>query len=517
MFSNYFFLKRLAASLDQRVKGLTLLDVFSQNKNELILGLASAHDEFWIRANLDPNISLISFPDTFSRAKKNSVDLFTSLKGHKVLGCEVFDYERSFQIKLEHQKSIIFKMHGRRANILLADQDRVIELFRKNLAADTDLTISGLHKSLDVTPENFAEKGFLPTAAIPALGKEVKAFWENHFKMESDAEKWSHFERLLQKLETSSIRLVPGDSPSISILPISDFEQETLDPIYASNWLYEKKTRTFYLDREKNQAISELNQQVKKSESYIIKTSGKLKLVKNQRSPEEVANILMANLHMVSKGLKKVTLNDFYTNELIEVRLNPLLSPQKNAENFYRKSKNRHQEIEILERNIAAKEKNIKDLSAKILQLKEVEDIREIRKSAKHTAKTNKLSNDLKSQPYHHFELDGWEILVGKNAKANDQLTLKIATKNDLWLHAKDVSGSHVVVRQKPGQNFPNHVIEHAAGIAAFNSKRKTDSLCPVIFTPKKFVRKVKGSLPGQVVVTKEEVVIVKPLDLSSF
>ena len=107
-------------------------------------------------------------------------------------------------------------------------------------------------------------------------------------------------------------------------------------------------------------------------------------------------------------------------------------------------------------------------------------------------------------------------ILVGKNAKANDELTLKVATKNDLWLHVKDVSGSHVVIKQKPGQNYPVSIIERAASIAAFNSKRKTDTLCPVIFTQKKFVRKVKESPPGQVVVEKEDVVMVQPAEISS-
>lgn len=517
MFSNHFFLKRLASSISERVCDLTLLEIFSQNKNELILGFASSGDEFWIKANLDPNISLISFPSSFSRAKKNSVDLFSSAIGNKILSCDIFTFERSFQIKLENQKSIIFKMHGRRANILLAEKDQVVKIFRKNLHADVDIKPEELNKKLDVNEQSFRESDFQPTALIPALGKEVRSFWNNHFDQKNDNEKWSLLESLLVDLETNPIKLVSGESPSISLLALLEYDEETMDPIFAANWLYEKKAKGFYVDKEKSQIVNDLKQQIKKSESYIIKTSGKLRVAKNQRSPEEVANILMANLNTISKGLKKVTLNDFYIDELIEIKLNPLLSPQKNAENLYRKSKNRHQEIEMLEKNISAKEKAIEELSAKILLLQELDNIKEIRKFSKKSTQENSSKNEAKMKPYHQFEMDGWEILVGKNAKANDELTLKVATKNDLWLHAKDVSGSHVVIRQKPGQNFPNHVIEYAAGIAAFNSKRKTDSLCPVSFTPKKFIRKVKGALPGQVVVAKEEVVIVKPIDTSGF
>ena len=80
----------------------------------------------------------------------------------------------------------------------------------------------------------------------------------------------------------------------------------------------------------------------------------------------------------------------------------------------------------------------------------------------------------------------GYVILIGRNAKNNDLLTKQYAFKEDLWLHARDVSGSHVVIKNQPGKKFPAPVIERAAELAAFYSKRKTDSLCPVIVTPKK-------------------------------
>ncbi|MEQ8810389.1 MAG: hypothetical protein RIE59_15060, partial [Imperialibacter sp.] len=77
--------------------------------------------------------------------------------------------------------------------------------------------------------------------------------------------------------------------------------------------------------------------------------------------------------------------------------------------------------------------------------------------------------------------------------------------------HAKDVPGSHVVLKWRAGQNFPKPVIEQAAALAAYYSKRKTDTLCPVIFTPKKWVRKPKGAHPGAVIVEREEVIMVEP------
>ena len=98
---------------------------------------------------------------------------------------------------------------------------------------------------------------------------------------------------------------------------------------------------------------------------------------------------------------------------------------------------------------------------------------------------------------------------MGKNAKSNDELTLKHSYKEDLWLHAKDVPGSHVLIKHQAGKTIPISVIERAAGFAAYYSKRKTDTLVPVIYTPAKHVRKKKGAAPGQVFVAQEKVMMI--------
>lgn len=510
MFHNYFFLKRLAPELEKELKGLALLECFSQNKDELILGFGGPEREFFVRANLDPNVSLLSFPDQFARAGKNSVDLFPELLDKEVTGVSVFQYERSFQIEFGDE-TLIFKMHARRANILHSRNNEIVRLFRKNMAPDFEIKPSDLNKEIKISEEHFATCGYNPIELIPALGKEVKIYLEQTgFYDKPDPERWMLFEQLIKKLHDNPIFLHEG--PSISLVRYS--EEKAQSAITATNWLYNKTVRSFYFERERNGGINKLKQQVKKSENYISKTRSKLELVENGRSPEEIANILMANLNSLQTGLTKAVLHDFYTDQPIEIKLNRELSPQKNAENLYRKAKNRYQEIDALKENVKAKENLIDKLSRQILHIQGIEDIKELRKYLKDHGLTQKEKAKTETLPYHEFEVEGWQILLGKHAKANDELTLKVANKNDLWLHAKDVAGSHVVVRQKPGQNFPAHIIEKAAALAAANSKRKTDTLCPVIYTQKKFVRKMKGALPGQVIVDKEEVVMVEPASL---
>jgi len=99
----------------------------------------------------------------------------------------------------------------------------------------------------------------------------------------------------------------------------------------------------------------------------------------------------------------------------------------------------------------------------------------------------------------------------GKSAGNNDKLTFGFAHKEDMWLHARDVSGSHVIIKHKQKGIFPKPVIEKAARIAAFFSKSKGSILTPVIYTPRKFVRKPKGAAPGAVIAEKEEMILVEP------
>ncbi len=509
MFHNYFFLKRLAHSLNKELSGLALKECFSQNKDELVLAFYENSRHFYIRANLDPIVSLLSFPETFARAGRNSVDLFQDLINKKIKAVKPFAFERSFELQFECNDSLIFKMHARRANILHHDGSVVKSIFRKNLSQDLKVTREALHQPIDISENVFASFDYDPLQYIPALGKDVKIFLERtKFNELDQRQKWVALNKLLSALESNPIWLIDSVQPRISLIDSSDIT--THDTIFASNWLYETSVKNLFFEKEKDQLIIQLKQRIKKSENYIQKNQLKLHEMEEARNPEEIANILMANLHHIQTGLKKIVLTDIYTNQPITIKLNTTLSPQKNAETYYRKAKNRHQEIRALKRNIKTKKNLIEELSKQILTLLEIQTHKELRKFKK-DLNLKQPKQKTENLPFHEFEMDGWKILVGKNSKANDELTLKIANKNDLWLHAKDVAGSHVILRQIPGQNFPKHIIEYAAGIAAANSKRKTDTLCPVIYTPKKFVRKVKGALPGQVIVEKEDIVMIEP------
>jgi predicted ribosome quality control (RQC) complex YloA/Tae2 family protein len=216
----------------------------------------------------------------------------------------------------------------------------------------------------------------------------------------------------------------------------------------------------------------------------------------------------MANLHQINRGDTKVVLDNFYRNEPITIELKKDLSPQNNAANYYQKAKNRKKELGIKQKQQEACSMRLQENIAILEKIENAQFLKDL----KPWLKEEKAGNEVPlKEKFRKFECQGFQIYVGKNAKNNDELTLKFAHKEDLWLHAKGVSGSHVIIKHKQMQSFPQPVITKAAEIAAHYSSSAGSQLVPVIFTSKKFVRKPKGANPGQVSVEKEEVILVEP------
>lgn len=510
---NYYFLKRLVPELRQQIVGATLEACFSQEKDELILGFSRSElPDFYIRATLTSSFSCLSFPEDFKRSRRNSIDLFTQLIGESVSQINLFENERAFVIKfLKHD--LVFKLHGNRSNLIAFLSDGKKELFKNKLKGDQALEIASLHRPIDrsfaIYQQNPNFKNFFPTfGAIPAAYLKSKGFEES-----STQEQWQMLQELVTQMDTNPYYLIEFQGkPTLSLLAMSNAKKLGNSAIEACNQFFRHFNINYYLTLEKKQVEQELTKRIRQTEGYIKKSESRLEKLKSDIQPDQIADILMANLHQVPVRQKRVTLFDFYHDQDLDIKLNPELNPQKNAEQYYRKSKNRKIEVEKTEANVFSKYEAQEELNRLRTELTQIEDLRTLRKWVKEN-NLSKISGGTASEsvPYKAFEIGNYQIWVGKNAKANDELSLKYAYKEDLWLHTKDVPGSHVLIKDRSGQKTPKEVIEKAAGLAAWYSKRKTDSLVPVIVTAAKFVRKRKGAPPGQVIVSKEDVVLVEP------
>ncbi|MEQ8239724.1 MAG: NFACT RNA binding domain-containing protein [Cyclobacteriaceae bacterium] len=514
MYHNYFFLKRLAPALHSRLNNLELVTCFSQSKDELVLGFASENDQCYLLANLSSQVGLIEIKNNFSRAKKNSVNLFSSFIGKKVSKVDSFNNERSFYIDFQEDLRLTFKMHGTRSNLIASKNADIIDVFRHNLAKDLSIDINNLDVSLEFNFDQFEKVEGELLQFNPTLGKEVRSMLIKEGYQSANLDlKW--------KLYNAAITMLAHNNPKIfetkeekPYLVFWDTEDkkifESSDIIETNNQFFRASTYYHHVKKLQNQLLSQIDADIKKTQNYLTKSELKFNELLSKRNHEEMANILMANLYNIPKRSKKIVLDDLYhENDKVEIKLNPDLSPQKNAENYYRKAKNQKKEFDNLSENIEARKKDLTHLLLRREQISEAEDHKSLRNLDKNIS-TRKGENEI--LPYKKITFEGFDIFVGKNAKSNDQLTLKVANKDDLWLHAKDVSGSHVIVKQQPGKNFPKDVIEYAASIAAGHSKRKNDSLCPVIYTLKKYIRKRKGDPAGAVVVEREEILMVEPL-----
>ena len=524
MHTNYYFLRQLAPALESSLTGLKLLECYSQDRDELVLVFAQAKGKtnyyrpFFIKTTLRPDFSGLLFPESVQRARTNSIDLFEELYGKAVIGVRSFLNERCLGIILEDNFTLLFKFFGNRPNLLAFEGDGVTDVFNQKLVTDHQLTLSALDRPIDQSYAAFERVGYDHRKLFPTFGKIVnEVLKERAIEQKDGKERWELIQGILGYLEQPRYYLTRFNHQLVlSLLPVGDIVREFTDPVEAANRFYVSYAGQNFFEREKSEVLRLLDKRLKRAKAQIDanmqRLIGREESVKN----EEIANILMANLHEIEeppgqRSPELVTLYDFYRDKPVTIKLKTELTPQKNAESFYRKAKNEKIEEDHLQQQIVTREQEIAQIETHLQVLATITSLKELRRYIKQNQLLVDSASDGPVQVFKEVQHEGFTILIGRNARNNDLLTQRYAYKEDLWLHARDVSGSHVVVKYKAGKPFPKSVIERAAELAAWNSKRRTDSLCPVIVTPKKFVRKPKGLAEGQVVIEKEEVVMVVP------
>jgi predicted ribosome quality control (RQC) complex YloA/Tae2 family protein len=510
MHNNYFFLKHLATELNTKLAGMQLKSCFSQEKDELMVAFGFKQADSYIKATLRPDFSCINLLENYSRARKNTVDLWPELYGGKVVKIQVFENERAFYILLDNGFQLVFKLFGNRPNLLIFYKDTLHYVFNNSLLTDRNSELSDFKRHLKISFQDYSNKNFDLQKTVPTLGKMVIEYLEKQFKNGQELDNWEIVNGFLQSTEKPEFFIGKvGGKPVLSLFEPQDYSEKHDNAISAVNAFYSFYQKEFYFYQEKERLKKVFEKEIIKTKNYISKTSGKLKELQSGLSNEKLGHLLMANLHVDHDASESIVLHDFYNDTTITVKIKKGLSLLKNAELYYRKSKNEKIEFDSLNANLESSKIKLENL---IIQLDNLENILEF-KSLKGLQKSlNKVSEIEKDEnPFRIFKIENWDVWVGKNSKNNDLLTQKYAQKDDYWLHARDTSGSHVVIKNPLKLSVPEHIAEQVASIAAFYSKRNTEGLVPVIFTQKKYVRKTRSLKPGQVIVDKEKVLLVPP------
>lgn len=257
------------------------------------------------------------------------------------------------------------------------------------------------------------------------------------------------------------------------------------------------------------QKISNINKVLK---TVLTRNLNKLEKLKKEelesldRDKYKVwADLISANSHIINKGDKILKAENFYDPdlEILEIKLNETKSPWENAQIYYKKYSKLKTSNKLLQTQIPKIEDEIKYIEQVMGSLKFIStnsEINEIRKELEENNYIKKKKRDKRkdkpSSPLHYVSENGADIYVGKNNFQNDQLTLKIANKNDYFIHAKDIPGSHVLLRNN---NINDDDILTACSLAAYYSSGSTEDNVLVDYTYKKNVRKSRNAKPGMV------------------
>ena len=246
-----------------------------------------------------------------------------------------------------------------------------------------------------------------------------------------------------------------------------------------------------------------------------------LKQCENREQLRICGDLLQANLYRIERGAEYVDIENFYdeNNSVLRIKLNPAISPSANAQKYYKdyqKAKNAENILTEQIRKGCSELSYVDSVLDTVMRAENERDLSQIRDELTEQGYLHRPKGKQKSPaalpPYEFVSSDGFRIMVGRNNKQNDKLTLKMAGKNDVWLHTKDIHGSHTIIFSD-GKQISDTAIYEAACLAAYHSKAQNSSQVPVDYTLVKYVSKPNGAKPGMVIYVNNRTVYVNPSD----
>ncbi len=232
--------------------------------------------------------------------------------------------------------------------------------------------------------------------------------------------------------------------------------------------------------------------------------------------------LLSANLYSLAKGAKSAELENFYTpGEIISIPLDPSQTPGENMSRFFRLYTKAKKAREAIKEQISVNREELSYIESVLVNIEQSGNLEELAETREELVKSGYAKEKRKNKPQPKAEKlpprsflspEGYEILVGRNNNQNDRLTLKTAAKNDIWLHAKDIPGSHTIIRSGD-KTVSKETLILAANIAAWYSRAKNSSKVAVDYTTADQVKKPHGARPGKVIYFKQKTLIATPFN----
>ncbi len=484
--------------------------------------------------------------------------LATHLKHGKIIDIKQIGWDRILKVTVQPvsdepvkppYKAIIAEFMGRHSNIILIDDtdNRILECWKH-----IDDTMSRYREVLpgetyDLPPQQEKiDPLTLDKTTFTELFTSPETTWKSLFsridglspmianEIIARADKsglWEAYQQVTVYFDTENIKpqvLMDGDEPlTTSPMPLEQFPDSVS---HSYDTMSEALTEYYDAITLKENIASEkhkLKQALEKQKKLLTRKERELqKDLERAEKAEDYrihGELLLANLHNITRGQKQVELQNYYSPELdtLTISLDPELTPSDNAQSYFKKYTKAKRGFSRIQQLIAALEAEQKILSRYEIKLESSDTLESLQKLSSEfvengylkTQHKNKKQQDINEGPFRKYiSKNGFHMYVGRNSESNDLLLRQIAKPRDMWLHAKQIHGSHVIIRNPENKpDIPMPTLLQAAQLAAYFSKAHHSSFVPVDYTWAKYVVKRKGNVAGYVHYTREKTLYVEP------
>ena len=529
MYKNYFFLNREIVELNRNYTDYNIVSIFSQYKNLLLIECQKNGHQIFIEISTNPGDPYFHLRENFSRARKNTLDVFGEIPAASILSFEISEYDRIIKIQTD-KFDLFFPIRGKFTNVYFI-YNELTKTFKKTEeeiitsfnAEKLKLKFISSFHTLNFIDENDGSELSSFRSKYPIVNKDILLEYKSRIKNDFDFLDAEILKEILNEINNKEIVCFVEENLMSVKLSVNTFKSvpftviKTFDNYQAAlSFLISKKN---YFDRL-TKIKRNIEKYLSKELQFITSKLNRLKIILEEGEQSErfnkIATLLLININSIKKGMKEISLKDIETGEIKNIKLNEKFLPKDNIDYYFRKTRGERIKFEKAEKDFESANirfnylKRIEKEFNVTNKLDKLENIAE--KLKLKTKEKMKMKEDITSKFRTYIIDNKYYVYVGKDGKSNDLLTTKFAKQNDIWFHVRGLPGSHVVLKITDTKTKPpKSIIKIAAIVAAFHSKGKTAGLVPVSYAQKKYVIKKKGMAPGKVIMLKEETVLVRP------
>ena len=540
----------------------TIRHIEQANPHTFSFKIGRAVEMHWLTLSahsLHARAHLIEKPPPGQKQSYLADFLTTHLRRGTVTAIEQLGWDRILKITVQPvsddpiqppPKAIVAEFMGKHSNIILIDatDNRILESLkridetmsrhREILPGETYMLPPQQEKLDPLTLEEsaftdmFGERQDVSWRQIfnkidgfsPTLAKEVVA-------RAAETGLWEAYQQIIQCFDATHAApqlLMDGDEPiaasSMVLRQLPHAASQAFDTMSdALAAYYEAITLKENIDSERRA----LTQALTKQENLLQRKAEGLQtdLERAEKSEDYriQGELLLANLHAITRGQKQIALQNYYSPdlEMLSIPLNPEQSPSENAQAYfkkYTKAKRGRSRIEQLISDVEADRETLQLYASKLETADTLEALQRLRtefvaNGYLKAPQRGKQKQEVGDGPFRRYtSTNGFQMYVGRNSESNDLLLRQIAKPRDMWLHAKQIHGSHVIIRNPENrQDIPMPTLLQAAQLAAYYSKAHHASNVPVDYTWARYVVKRKGNVAGYVHYTREKTLFVEP------